>query len=58
MRGAKSRRALPGTEEKIGEVFYTVIKSDCGKREVQLWLYRWKYGCGGGLVRMLWDVEV
>ena len=40
MRGAKSRRALPATEEKIGEVLETVIKSDWGKTEVKLWRYR------------------
>ena len=34
MRAAKSRRALPATEEKIGRVFNAVIMSDCGKRRV------------------------
>ena len=36
MTAAKSRRALPATEEEIGEGFETVIKSDCGKRKVIL----------------------
>ena len=40
MRGAKSRRALPATEEKFGEVVYTVLKSDYGRRKVNLWRYR------------------
>ena len=40
MGAAKSQRAVPATEEKIGEVFKTVIYSDCGKRKVILWRYR------------------
>ena len=37
---AKSRRAVPATEGKIGEVFETVIYSDCGKRKLILRRYR------------------
>ena len=58
LRAAKSRPALPVTEEKIGKVLKTAIKRACGKRKLILWGYRYKYGCGGGLGRILRDSAV
>ena len=40
MRGAGSRLAVPATEERNGEGFYTVIKSDFGRRKLNMWCYR------------------
>ena len=40
MRAAESRRPVPATEERIGEGFYTVVKSGFGTRKLDLWCSR------------------